>query len=159
MYSAIQSVHAMSYIYASVANRMAVLMTLVFYTSGTCGLQINLLCYVLAHVDQYVRNYLTIVMATKVFSLLILMMLRLCLLRWRHYSGVYRLEIWHNHTTAIKAGTLLVMNNNSIQCWPPPAVHCSFTVRCSFVAMKYVHYSSSLTSSVSLNSHSHAKMP
>ena len=38
---------------------MSELMTLVFYTSGTCGLQINLLCYVLAHVDQYDKNSLT----------------------------------------------------------------------------------------------------
>ena len=28
-------------------------MTLVFYTFGTCGLQINLFCYVPAHVDQH----------------------------------------------------------------------------------------------------------
>ena len=60
MYSVIQSVHVMLHTFMHQwQNCMAVLMILVFYTSGTCGLQINLLCYVLAHVDQYDRNYLT----------------------------------------------------------------------------------------------------
>ena len=54
-------------------NCMAALMILVFYTSGTCGLQMNLLCYVLAHVDQYDRLLLKVVMATQVFSPLMML--------------------------------------------------------------------------------------
>ena len=59
MYSAIQSVHVTSHTFMHQwQNCMAALMNLVFY--DTCGLQINLLCYVLlAHVDQYDRNYFT----------------------------------------------------------------------------------------------------
>ena len=87
--------------YARLQNCMAALMTLVFYTFGTCGLQINLFCCVPAHVDQHSRKYLTymlkVVMATKAFSPL--MMLRLCFLRWHQYRGIYR-GIWHNRTTS-----------------------------------------------------------